>query len=99
MARRKHPKLPNGFGSIKKLSGKRSNPYAVYPPVTDWHENGSPILPKALCYVPDWYTGFYALMEYRNGTFNASDFLNPEIKPTERQNDIISKILDRKSVV
>ena len=93
MARRKHPKLPNGFGSIKKLSGKRSNPYAVYPPVTDWHENGSPILPKALCYVPDWYTGFYALMEYRNGTFNASDFLNPEIKPTERQNDIISKIL------
>lgn len=93
MAKRKHPKLPNGFGSIKKLSGKRSNPYAVYPPVTDWHDNGSPILPKALCYVTDWYTGFYALMEYRNGTFDASHFLNPEIKPTERQNDIISKIL------
>lgn len=31
---KRHSKLPNGFGSIKKLSGNRTNPYAVYPPVT-----------------------------------------------------------------
>ena len=32
MARRKkYPKLPNGFGSIKYLGKGRSNPYAVYP--------------------------------------------------------------------
>lgn len=36
MARKKkYPKLPNGYGSIKKLSGKRRNPYGVYPPATD----------------------------------------------------------------
>ena len=30
MAKRKHPKLPNGFGSIKKLSGNRTNKNLVY---------------------------------------------------------------------
>lgn len=93
MAKAKHPKLPNGFGSIKKLSGNRTNPYGVYPPVTEFNANGSPVTPKALCYVSDWYTGFYALMEYRNGTFNAENFLNREIKSTDRQNDVISKII------
>lgn len=93
MSKAKHPKLPNGFGSIKKLSGKRSNPYGVYPPVTEFNANGSPVTPKALCYVSDWYTGFYALMEYRNGTFNADDFVTREIKPGDRQNDVVSKII------
>lgn len=93
MAKKKHPKLPNGFGSIKKLSGNRTNPYGVYPPVTEFNPNGSPVTPKALCYVPDWYTGFYALMKYREGTFNAEDFLAAEIKPSERQGDVIAKII------
>ncbi len=78
---------------IKKLSGKRTNKFGVYPPVTEFTANGSPITPKALCYVPDWYTGFYALMRYRDGTFNAGDFLSTEIKPSERQNEIINKII------
>ena len=56
MAKRKHPKLPNGFGSIKKLSGNRTNKYGVYPPTTEFNKNGSPVSKKALCYVPDWYT-------------------------------------------
>ena len=93
MAKKKHPKLPNGFGSIKKLSGKRSNPYGVYPPVTEFNENGSPITPKALCYVSDWYIGFYALMKYKDGTFNAEDFSTAEIKPSDRQNEVINKII------
>ncbi len=93
MAKKKHPKLPNGFGSIKKLSGKRTNPYGVYPPVTEFTANGSPITPQALCYVPDWYTGFYALMKYKDGTFDAEDFLSTEIKPSDRQNDVIAKII------
>ena len=93
MAKAKHPKLPNGFGSIKKLSGNRTNPYGVYPPVTAFHENGSPVTPKALCYVPDWYTGFYALMEWRNGTFKAEDFARTKIEPSDRRNDIINKII------
>lgn len=93
MAKAKHPKLPNGFGSIKKLSGNRTNKFGVYPPVTEFRENGSPITPKALCYVSDWYIGFYALMEYKNGTFNSENFLSAEIKPTDRQNDVITKII------
>lgn len=93
MAKAKHPKLPNGFGSIKKLSGNRTNPYGVYPPVTAFRENGSPVTPRALCYVPDWYTGFYALMEYRNGTFQAEKFLSAKISPSDRQNDVIKKII------
>ena len=31
-AKQKRRKLPNGYGSIKKLSGNRSRPYAAYPP-------------------------------------------------------------------
>ena len=71
----------------------RTNPYGVYPPVTAFRENGSPVTPQALCYVPDWYTGFYALMEYRNGTFQAEKFLNAKISPSDRQNDVIKKII------
>ena len=45
MARRKkYPKLPNGYGSIKRLSGKnRTNPYGVYPPTTEFTEDGIPV--------------------------------------------------------
>ncbi len=93
MSKAKHPKLPNGFGSIKKLSGNRTNKYGVYPPVTQFRENGSPITPKALCYVPDWYIGFYALMEYRNGTFNAENFSNAKISTSDKQNDVVRKII------
>jgi len=93
MAKKKHPKLPNGFGSIKKLSGTRSNPYAVYPPTTEFNDNGSPVTPKALCYVSDWYTGFYALMEYKNGTFNPDVFVHSEIRESEKNNNIINKII------
>lgn len=89
----KHPKLPNGFGSIKKLSGNRSNPYAVYPPTTEFALNGSPKTPKALCYVSDWYTGFYALMQYRAGTFSAEQFSVPEITQSDKKQDVISKII------
>lgn len=93
MAKNKHPKLPNGFGSIKKLSGNRSNPYAVYPPVTKYNEKGNPITPSALCYVPDWYTGFYALMEYKNGNFDASKFTRAELKENDKKDSVILKII------
>ena len=56
--RKKYPKLPNGYGSIKRLSGKnRTNPYGVYPPTKEFDINGNPVSIKALCYVDDWYRG------------------------------------------
>ncbi len=94
MSRRpKHPKLPNGFGSIKKLSGNRTNPYAVYPPTTEFSPNGSPKTPKALCYVSDWYTGFYALMEYRAGSFDPGHFSAPAISQSDKGQDVVSRII------
>ena len=46
MARKKkYPKLPNGYGSIKKLSGKRRNPYGVYSPSTELIAPPRPIRP------------------------------------------------------
>lgn len=61
--RKKHMKLPNGFGSIKYLGSGRRNPYAVYPPVTEWNEKG-PITPKALGYLPTWEESYELLVAY-----------------------------------
>lgn len=70
MARRKkYPKLPNGFGSIKYLGKGRRNPYGVYPPAKEINNNGSPITPKAICYVDDWMKGFSILTAYKAGTY------------------------------
>jgi hypothetical protein len=48
--RKKYPKLPNGYGSIKRLSGKnRTNPFGVYPPTKEFDLNGIPVAQKAIC--------------------------------------------------
>lgn len=61
MARRKrHPKLPNGFGSIKYLGKGRYKPYGVYPPVTEYTDKG-PVTPKAIAYVETWDEGYELL--------------------------------------
>lgn len=68
--RKKYPKLPNGYGSIKRLSGKnRTNPFGVYPPTKEFDLNGIPVARKAICYVDDWYKGFTVLTWYRNGEY------------------------------
>lgn len=67
--RKKHPKMPNGYGSIKFLGKGRRNAYAVHPPVTEFSLNGSPITPKALCYVDSWIKGFAVLTAYKAGTY------------------------------
>ena len=67
--RKKHPKLPNGYGSIKYLGKNRRNPYGVYPPVTAFTEDGVAITPKALCYVRTWTVGFAVLTAYHAGTY------------------------------
>ena len=71
MARRKkHPRLPNGYGSIKFLGKGRRNPYGVYPPAREINEEtGNPITPPAICYVDDWLKGFMVLTAYKAGTY------------------------------
>lgn len=67
--KKKYPRLPNGYGQIRYLGKGRTLPYAVHPPATDRDERGEYIRPKALCYVPDWYTAFAVLSAYHAGTY------------------------------
>lgn len=68
--KRKYKKLPNGFGSIKKLTGKRRKPYAAYPPTKEFSLNGSPKTPPAIGYYEDWYIAFDALREYNHNPYD-----------------------------
>ena len=61
---RKFHRLPNGFGSIKKLSGIRRNPYAAYPPTIEYHDNGSPVSRKAIGYFETYQEALDALVKY-----------------------------------
>ena len=67
--RKKYPKIPNGYGSIKYLGKGRRNPYAVHPPTKEFTLDGIPKTPKALCYVSDWTIGFAVLTAYHAGTY------------------------------
>lgn len=67
--KKKYPKLPNGYGSIKRLSGNRRNPYAVYPPAEELIAPGQYAPVKAICYVDDYMKGFSVLTAYHAGTY------------------------------
>jgi len=67
--RKKNPRLPSGWGSIRYLGKGRTLPYAVHPPATQRDAKGHYIRPSAICYVPDWYTGFGVLSAYHAGTY------------------------------
>ena len=66
--KQKHPKLPNGYGSIRWLGENRRRPYAVHPPGYV-KENGVTKTPKAICYVDDWYKGFAVLTAFHAGNY------------------------------
>lgn len=68
-AKRKYPRLRNGFGSIRKLSGKRSRPYAVFAPSKEKNKKGQPIYDKALTYTTTWNDAFSVLVMYHAGTW------------------------------
>lgn len=59
-------KLPNGSGSIKHLSGKRTKSWAAYPPTTEFSLSGSPILKPAIGYFATYNEAYQALMVYTN---------------------------------
>ena len=91
--RKKYPRLPNGYGSIKYLGKNRTNSYAVYPPVTDYRDNGSAITPKALCYVNDWMKGFGILTLYKNGQYVPGQE-PPEMLTSESPDDVLQHIIN-----
>lgn len=71
-------RLRKGFGTVRKLTGNRRNPYAVHPPKV----NG--VRPKAICYVNDYHIGVCVLNAWHNGKYYAGMELDlKEKKPDE----------------
>lgn len=67
--RKKYPKLPNGFGSIRYMGAGRRRPYAVHPPAERNLQDGTFPRPKALCYVENYMQGMQVLMAWHAGTY------------------------------
>ena len=90
--RKKYPKLPNSFGSIRYLGKDRRNCYAVHPPATI-DATGKAIRPPAICYVDDYLKGFAVLTAYKAGTYKPGMEKELEIAPTTDADALISRIL------
>lgn len=69
----RYKKLPNGFGSIKKLTGNRRKPFAAFPPCTEFSLTGSPILGKAIGYFETYNEAYQALTEYNKSPFDTDN--------------------------
>ena len=69
MRKKKYPRLPNGFGQIRQLTGNRRNKFGVYPPQIEEDQDGRKLPVKALCYVPTWTVAFAVLTAYKAGTY------------------------------
>lgn len=94
--RKKYPRLPNGFGSIRNLGKGRRHPYAVHPPATEQDSKGNYIHKKPICYVDSWYVGFAVLNAYRAGTYKPGDefdFAQKQTADASQYDDIIKRIL------
>lgn len=65
-------KLPNGFGSIKKLSGNRRKPFAAYPPMRkhEMDDDGKFPTKKALGFYKTYQEAYECLLQYSNMPFD-----------------------------
>lgn len=90
--RKKYPKLPNNFGSIRYLGKNRRNCFAVHPPATP-DETGKLKRPPAICYVDDWIKGFTVLTAYKAGTYQPGMERTLEVSPTTDIDALISRLI------
>lgn len=65
--RSKHPKLPNGTGSIKFQKNVKRKPYYAYPPCKQITVDGVPVLDKPIGSYETWYEAYDALMQWQRG--------------------------------
>lgn len=63
-------RLPNGFGSIRKLSGKRRRKYGAYPAIKEYYDNGTAVLPRAIGYYETYNEAYSALMDYNKNPYD-----------------------------
>lgn len=90
--RKKYPKLPSGFGTIRYLGAGRRNCYAVHPPaVVD--TLGHIQRPAALCYVNDWVKGFTVLTAYKAGSYEPGMEKKLEVAETSDADILVQRII------
>ena len=90
--RKKYPKLPNNFGSIRYLGKNRRNCFAVHPPAFK-DDSGGLVRPPAICYVDDWIKGFTVLTAYKAGTYQPGMERTLEVSPTTDIDTLISRLI------
>lgn len=90
--RKKYPKLPNSFGSIRYLGKNRRNCFAVHPPATPGVD-GKLKRPPAICYVDDWIKGFTVLTAYKAGTYQPGMERALEVSPTTDIDALVSRLI------
>lgn len=90
--RKKYPKLPAGFGSIRYLGANRRNCYAVHPPASV-NSLGKTVRPAAICYVDDWIKGFTVLTAYKAGTYHPGMERELPVSPTADADALIGRII------
>lgn len=73
MCKKKYPRLKNGLGSIRRLSGNRQNPYIVLIPSCCKDKSKQRTYDKPLAYCENWETAFSVLLEFYTGKFKRGD--------------------------
>lgn len=91
-ARKKYPRLPSGFGTIRYLGENRRNCYAVHPP-SEIDALGNVKRPAALCYTDDWIKGFTVLTAYKAGTYTPGMERELEVAETSDADVLVQRIL------
>lgn len=91
--RRKHPRLPNGYGSIRYLGKNRKNPYAVLAPPTKNNIKGIPIYDKPIAYTDSWNKAFSVLVMHHAGTYKKGTPI-PDVLPENTKDSILQSIVD-----
>lgn len=90
--RRKFPRLPSGYGTIRYLGEGRRNSYAVHPPATT-DALGHTRRPAAICYVDNWYKGFAVLTAYKAGTYQPGMEKGLALEGSGSIDNVVTRIL------
>lgn len=91
-ARKKYPRLPSGFGTIRYLGSGRRNCYAVHPPSTI-DALGHVKRPAALCYTDDWIKGFTVLTAFKAGSYKPGMEKELEVNATSDVDILVQRII------
>ena len=90
----KHPRLRNGFGSIRYLGKNRTNPYAVLAPTKAVDSIGRTKYDKPIAYVPDWMSGMSVLLMWHAGTWEEGKDITKMLPDDNISQADINKIVD-----